>query len=72
MFTKCNNEYPVGDIIGIVLLSQGVLASFQCEHKVDIAYFVATEQLTFCKYPKICEPEATHGVNLGLRQLLPT
>ena len=33
--------------------------------KFDIAYFVATEQLAFQKYPRICELEARHGVNLG-------
>jgi len=33
--------------------------------KFDIAYFVATEQLAFHKYPKMCELEARHGVNLG-------
>lgn len=33
--------------------------------KFDIAYFVATEQLAFRKYPRICELEARHGVNLG-------
>ena len=33
--------------------------------KFDIAYFVATEQLAYRKYPRICELEARHGVNLG-------
>ena len=33
--------------------------------KFDIAYFVATEHLAFRKYPKICELEARHGVNVG-------
>ena len=33
--------------------------------KFDIAYFVATEQLAFLKYPTICELESRHGVNLG-------
>ena len=33
--------------------------------KFDIAYFVATEQLAYCKYPKICELEARHGVMMG-------
>ena len=33
--------------------------------KFDIAYFVATEQLAFRKYPRICELEARHGVDLG-------
>ena len=33
--------------------------------KFDIAYFVATENLPFTKYPKICELEAHHGVHVG-------
>ena len=33
--------------------------------KFDIAYFVATEHLAFWKYPRNCELEASHGVNLG-------
>ena len=33
--------------------------------KFGIAYFVATENLPFTKYPKICELETRHGVNLG-------
>ena len=34
-------------------------------YKFDIAYFVATEQLAFKKYPKVCELESRHGVKLG-------
>ena len=34
-------------------------------HKYDIAHFVATENLPFTKYPKICELDAHHGVHLG-------
>ena len=33
--------------------------------KFDIAYFVATKQLAYRKYPRICELEARHEVNLG-------
>ena len=33
--------------------------------KFDIAYFVATEKIAFKKYPKLCELEARHGVDLG-------
>ena len=33
--------------------------------KFEIAHFVATENLPFTKYPKICELEAHHGVHLG-------
>ncbi len=32
--------------------------------KFDIAYFVAIEQLAYRKYPRICELEARHGVNV--------
>ena len=37
--------------------------------KFDIAYFVATEQLAFTKYPSICELEARHGVDVGTSYL---
>lgn len=37
----------------------------QLSNKFDIAYFVAIEDLAFRKYPKICELEARHGVNIG-------
>ena len=33
--------------------------------KFDVAYFVATEQMAFRKYPRICKLEAQHGVDLG-------
>ena len=33
--------------------------------KFDIAYFVATENLPFTKYPKICALETRHGVSVG-------
>uniref|UniRef100_A0A1X7TRH9 DUF4371 domain-containing protein n=1 Tax=Amphimedon queenslandica TaxID=400682 RepID=A0A1X7TRH9_AMPQE len=33
--------------------------------KFKIAYFIATEQLSFQKYSKICELETRHGVTLG-------
>ena len=34
--------------------------------KFDIAYFVATENLPYMKYPKICELETRHRVNVGM------
>lgn len=37
----------------------------QLRKKFDIAYFIATEKLSFRKYPQICELEAQHGVNIG-------
>ena len=33
--------------------------------KCETAYFVATEQLAFCKYPRISDLEERHGVHLG-------
>ena len=33
--------------------------------KFDIAYFVAVEKMAFTKYPKLCQLEALHGVDLG-------
>ena len=37
--------------------------------KFDVAYFVASEQLSLEKYPKICELQRKHGVNLGTSYL---
>ena len=34
-------------------------------HKFDVAYFVARENMSFRKYPAICELEARHGVDIG-------
>ena len=33
--------------------------------KFDIAHFVTKEQLSLTKYPRLCELEARHGVDLG-------
>ena len=33
--------------------------------KFNIAYFMATEQLAFKKYPRLCKLEARHGVTVG-------
>ena len=35
------------------------------KRKFDIAYFVASENLPYTKYPKICDLEARHGVQVG-------
>ena len=37
----------------------------QLRAKFDIAYLGATEKIDFTKYPKICELEVKHGVQLG-------
>ena len=37
--------------------------------KFDTAFFVASEQLPFIKYPRICELEQRHGINLGAAYL---
>ncbi len=34
-------------------------------HIFDIAYVVATEKISFKKYPKLCALEASHGVDVG-------
>ena len=34
-------------------------------YKIDIAHFVATEKLSYLKYPQICELEVHDRVNLG-------
>ena len=33
--------------------------------KFDVAYFVATAKLAFCKYAALCQLQAHHGVNVG-------
>lgn len=38
-------------------------------HKFDIAYFIATEKIAFKKYPRLCELEHKHGVDLGTTYL---
>ena len=35
-------------------------------YKFDIAHFVATEKMSFTKYPRICELERHHDVDLGV------
>ena len=37
----------------------------QLRHKLEVAYFVATEKVSFKKDPKLCELEARHGVDVG-------
>ena len=37
----------------------------QLRHKFDIAYFTAIEKISFSKYPRLCELEARHGVDIG-------
>jgi len=37
--------------------------------KFNTAYFVAVEQMAYQKYPKICELQLKHGVNLGTSYL---
>jgi len=34
--------------------------------KFDIAYLVATESMSFLKYPVICELEKKHGLDIGV------
>ena len=34
-------------------------------NKFDIAYFMATEQISFRKFPGLCELERRHGLNIG-------
>ena len=35
------------------------------KHKFDIAYFLAIEKLSFCKFPCVCELEVRHGISIG-------
>ena len=37
----------------------------QLRHKFDISYFLASEKISFRKYPQLCELEARHGVAIG-------
>ena len=47
-------------------LLQKLLSSYLTKKdKLDIAHFVATEKLSYLKYPRICELESHHGVSLG-------
>ena len=39
------------------------------QRKFDIAYFVTKEKMAFRKYPRLCELEARHGINLGTSYL---
>ncbi len=34
-------------------------------YKLDIAYFIAQEKLSLCKYPQLVKLEAKHGVSVG-------
>ena len=34
-------------------------------NKIDIAYFMAIEQISFRKFLGMCELERRHGVNIG-------
>ena len=43
-----------------------VTESARLRHKFDIAYLIATEKLSYLKYPNICELERKHGVDIGL------
>ena len=36
------------------------------KHKFDIAYLVATESISFFKYPIICKLKRKHGVDIGV------
>ena len=36
------------------------------KNKIDIAYFMAMEQISFRKFPGMCELERRHGVNIGI------
>ena len=33
--------------------------------KFDTAYFIAIEQMSYQKYPKLCQLQIKHGSNLG-------
>ena len=43
-----------------------VLMKSASSFKFELAYFVATEQLAFAKYPNFCELEEQHGVSIGV------
>ena len=40
--------------------------SARLRRRFDIAYLVATEKLSYLKYPSICELEKKHGVDIGV------
>ena len=43
-----------------------ITESARLRRKFDIAYLVATEKLSYLKYPSICELEKKHGVDIGV------
>ena len=62
------------DTTTLMPIVQSLTAISEEEHqklkmKFDIAYFVATEQIAYQKYPKLCELQIRHGVNLGCSYL---
>jgi len=42
------------------------------KNKFDIAYFMAMEQISFHKFPDICELEHRHGVNISTNYTMET
>jgi hypothetical protein len=53
---------PIARALNVLSEEEQAMLKF----KFDIAHFVATEQLAFKKYPKLCELECKHGVRLGV------
>ena len=47
------------------LLNLSRISDSERENQFEIAHFIATEQLSFQKYSKVCELETRHGVTLG-------
>ena len=51
--------------IGKSLLTLSGEEQARLRKKFDIAYFIATEKLSFRKFPQLCSLEARHGVDIG-------
>ena len=52
------------NVIVVALNSMASGEKERARNKFD-AYFLAIEQIPFCKFPSICELECRHGVNKG-------
>jgi len=53
---------PIARAIGRIPVTE----SARLKRKFDIAYLVATEKLSYLKYPTICALETKHGVDIGV------
>jgi len=59
-------QSAVADVpIVIALNTMSAEEQERTKNKFDIAYYMAMEQISFHKFPGLCELEQRHGVNIG-------